>query len=109
MLVKYLLEKYKQDVASTLSVVTEDIEKQSLIELLRLLENDEYLINAMVEDFNVEEAPEQVYLFDKQRNMFWKCRYGYTREIISAYLFSLEEAKRIVEDDYNNNTKIVYF
>lgn len=45
-----------------------------------------------------------------EKCMFWKqSRYGYTRDIYSAGLFTLDEAKKIVGNNVKGNTKIVYF
>ena len=42
-------------------------------------------------------------------NMFWKGSHGYTRDIYSAALFSLEGAIIIADKDIDKTTKIVYF
>lgn len=110
MLVNYMIEKYKEDVISTMNSINNNTEINQLRVLLGLLECNEFIIKCMTDEFDIEKAPEVVYLFDLKRNMFWKqSRYGYTRDIFSAGLFTLEEAKKISEYDYNNNTKIVYF
>lgn len=109
MLAKYMIDKYKIDVILTLNSVNNDAERNELSTLLKLLELNEYVIRAMTDVFNIEDAPERVYLFDLKRNMFWNGVHGYTSDFFSAGIFDVSIAKKIVEDDYTNNTKIVYF
>lgn len=110
MLVKYMIKKYKQDVISTINSIVDDNEKRQIEVLFNMLECSEFVIEAITNDFDIDKAPDVVYLFDLTRNMFWKQnRYGYTRDIFSAGIFHLEEAKEILENDYNKDTKIVYF
>lgn len=109
MLARYMIDKYKIDVVLTANSTTNDVEKDGLVTLLKLLELNEYVIKAMTDVFDIEDAPKHVYLFDLKRNMFWRGMHGYTSDIFSADIFDINEAKKIVEDDYGNNTKIVYF
>ena len=110
MLAKYMVEKYEQDATSTINSVDDYDEKRQIEALLDMLKCSKFLIEAITKEFDIDEAPSVVYLFDLDRNMFWKQNeYGYTRDIFSAGIFDLEEAKKISENDFNKTTKIVYF
>ena len=67
------------------------------------------MIKCMVDDFDINNAPNVVFIFDKERCMFWKqSRYGYADSVYDAGLFELDEAKKIVKNNLNKNTKIVW-
>ena len=110
MLVKDMIRKYILDAELTMKTLVDKDEIYQVFILLSSLESSEYLVRAMTDTFNINEAPEVVYLFDMEKCMFWKQnRYGYTRDIFSAGLFTLDEAKKIVDNDVKGNTKIAYF
>ena len=111
MLVKDMIEKYILDTKLTMDSLVDREEIYQLRVLLSSLESSEYLAKAMTDIFDIDkDCPEVVYLFDMEKCMFWKqSRYGYTRDIYSAGLFNLDEAKKIVGNDVKGNTKIVYF
>lgn len=116
MRVNNILENFKEDLRKTIHKLDDNmeyeghlIERKQLFVLYDLLCTNEYVIKAMTDNFDIKDAPNRVYLFDTRRNMFWKSNRGYTRDIHSASLFSLEGAIIIAGKDIDNTTKIVYF
>ena len=94
----------------TIHPIGDKAEIKQLHVLGRMLLSVEMIVKSMCDDFNINNAPSMVLLFDMKRCMFWKqSKYGYTESINDAGLFYLEEAKKIVECDYDKNTKIVWF
>lgn len=69
-----------------------------------------YLLSAKEDSFDITDIKDldYVYLFDLERNMFWKGTHGYTSSIRDAMLFPFEVAKN-KSNEYNSNTKIVFF
>ena len=110
MKVMNLIQQFKDE-------INREIEKadkkniDALESLYSLLLDSEYLVRAITDDFVIDNdnPPEYVYLFDLERNMFWKSMHGYTRSIENAELFKINTAKSIVENDISNNTKIIAF
>ena len=116
MIVNNMLENFKEDLRKTIHELYDNVEyeldpkdRKQLLVLYDLLVTNEYVVKAMTDDFDIENAPNKVYLFDTNRNMFWKGSHGYTRDIYSAALFSLEGAIIIADKDIDKTTKIVYF
>ena len=116
MIVNNMLENFKEDIRKTIHELYDNVEyeidpkdRKQLFVLYDLLVTNEYVVKAMTDDFDIENAPNKVYLFDTSRNMFWKGSHGYTRDIYSAALFSLEGAIIIADKDIDKTTKIVYF
>ena len=116
MIVNNMLENFKEDLRKTIHELYDNVEyeidpkdRKQLFVLYDLLVTNEYVVKAMTDDFDTENAPNKVYLFDTKRNMFWKGSHGYTRDIYSAALFSLEGAIIIADKDIDKTTKIVYF
>ena len=116
MIVNNMLENFKEDLRKTIHELYDNVEyeidpkdRKQLFVLYDLLSTNEYVVKAMTDDFDIENAPNKVYLFDTSRNMFWKDSHGYTRDIYSAALFSLEGAIIIADKDIDKTTKIVYF
>ena len=116
MIVNNMLENFKEDLRKAIHELYDNVEyeidpkdRKQLFVLYDLLVTNEYVVKAMTDDFNIENAPNKVYLFDTSRNMFWKDSHGYTRDIYSAALFSLEGAIIIADKDIDKTTKIIYF
>ena len=116
MIVNNMLENFKEDLRKTIYGLYDNVEyeidpkdRKQLFVLYDLLVTNEYVVKAMTDDFDIENAPNKVYLFDTSRNMFWKGSHGYTRDIYSAALFSLDGAIIIADKDIDKTTKIVYF
>ena len=116
MIVNNMLENFKEDIRKTIHELYDNVEyeidpkdRKQLFVLYDLLSTNEYVVKAMTDDFDIENAPNKVYLFDTSRNMFWKGNHGYTRDIYSAALFSLEGAIIIADKDIDKTTKIIYF
>ena len=116
MIVNNMLENFKEDIRKTIHELYDNVEceidpkdRKQLFVLYDLLSTNEYVVKAMTDDFDIENAPNKVYLFDTSRNMFWKGSHGYTRDIYSAALFSVEGAIIIADKDIDKTTKIVYF
>ena len=116
MIVNNMLENVKEDLRKAIHELYDNVEyeidpkdRKQLFVLYDLLVTNEYVVKAMTDDFDIENAPNKVYLFDTSRNMFWKGSHGYTRDIYSAALFSLEGAIIIADKDIDKTTKIVYF
>ena len=116
MIVNNMLENFKEDIRKTIHELYDNVEyeidpkdRKQLFVLYDLLVTNEYVVKAMTDDFDIENAPNKVYLFDTSRNMFWKGSHGYTRDIYSAALFSLEGAVIIADKDIDKTTKIIYF
>ena len=116
MIVNNMLENFKEDLRKTIHELYDNVEyeidpkdRKQLFVLYDLLVTNEYVVKAMTDDFDIENAPNKVYLFDTSRNMFWKGSHGYTRDIYSAALFSLDGAIIIADKDIDKTTKIVYF
>ena len=116
MIVNNMLENFKEDIRKAIHELYDNVEyeidpkdRKQLFVLYDLLSTNEYVVKAMTDDFDIENAPNKVYLFDTSRNMFWKGSHGYTRDIYSAALFSLEGAIIIADKDIDKTTKIVYF
>ena len=116
MIVNNILENFKEDLRKAIHELYDNVEyeidpkdRKQLFVLYDLLVTNEYVVKAMTDDFNIENAPNKVYLFDTSRNMFWKDSHGYTRDIYSAALFSLDGAIIIADKDIDKTTKIVYF
>ena len=116
MIVNNMLANFKEDLRKTIHELYDNVEyeidpkdRKQLFVLYDLLSTNEYVVKAMTDDFDIENAPNKVYLFDTSRNMFWKGSHGYTRDIYSAALFSLDGAIIIADKDIDKTTKIVYF
>ena len=116
MIVNNMLENFKEDIRKAIHELYDNVEyeidpkdRKQLFVLYDLLVTNEYVVKAMTDDFDIENAPNKVYLFDTKRNMFWKGSHGYTRDIYSAALFSLEGAIIIADKDIDKTTKIIYF
>ena len=116
MIVNNMLENFKEDLRKTIHELYDNVEyeidpkdRKQLFVLYDLLVTNEYVVKAMTDDFDIENAPNKVYLFDTSRNMFWKGSHGYTRDIYSAALFSLDGAIIIADKDIDKTTKIIYF
>ena len=116
MIVNNMLENFKEDLRKAIHELYDNVEyeidpkdRKQLFVLYDLLVTNEYVVKAMTDDFDIENAPNKVYLFDTSRNMFWKGSHGYTRDIYSAALFSLEGAIIIADKDIDKTTKIIYF
>lgn len=116
MIVNNMLENFKEDIRKAIHELYDNVEyeidpkdRKQLFVLYDLLVTNEYVVKAMTDDFDIENAPNKVYLFDTSRNMFWKDSHGYTRDIYSAALFSLEGAIIIADKDIDKTTKIIYF
>ena len=116
MIVNNMLENFKEDLRKAIHELYDNVEyeidpkdRKQLFVLYDLLVTNEYVVKAMTDDFDIENAPNKVYLFDTSRNMFWKGSHGYTRDIYSAALFSLDGAIIIADKDIDKTTKIIYF
>ena len=110
MIAKYMIDKYISDAIETAQTVKDKDELKLLNVLISLLSSNEYVIKAATDNFDINNAPNIVLIFDTNRCMFWKQNgYGYTDSISDSGAFDLEEAKKIVKHDYNCNTKIVWF
>ena len=116
MIVNNMLENFKEDLRKAIHELYDNVEyeidpkdRKQLFVLYDLLVTNEYVVKAMTDDFDIENAPNKVYLFDTSRNMFWKGSHGYTRDIYSAALFSLDGAVIIADKDIDKTTKIIYF
>lgn len=108
MIVNEIIEEYMKDAYNTIGLLEDTKNKIHVSVLYEMLESNNYVIKAMTQEFDEDMATDMVYLFDLRRNMFWK-NFGYTRDIYSAAVFTLEEAKMLIDQDYNKNTKLVYF
>lgn len=93
-----------------------DINLEGIQTINKMLMDMRYTVAAIYADdkalreLNYREFEEkQVYLFDKERNMFWKNSHGYTLYISEASLWPLRKAQEICNEDMQNNTKIVSF
>ena len=110
MLAKRFIESYIHEVVEAIQTSTDEYERDQLTVLGKLLLSNKLIIESMVNEFDLDVAPNIVLLFDKERCKFWKqSQYGYTDSISDAGIFELEDAKRIAKQDYSNNTKIVWF
>lgn len=106
---KYLIEKYTNDITGTIEGTMDQDERKQLRVLRNIINDGKFVISALLDDFPIENAPEDVYLFDLERCMFWRQNlFGYTSDIYSAGTFDLEFAKGKANSK-NSNTKIVYF
>lgn len=105
-----LLKMFKDMVDMSYRTTENVVQRQEYETLYYILDDASFVMRCITDDFPLNHAPSHVYLFDLEREVFWKNNdKGYTRDIYNAGLFGLEDAKEKVNNDLENKTKIVYF
>ena len=71
MIVNNMLENFKEDIRKTIHELYDNVEyeidpkdRKQLFVLYDLLSTNEYVVKAMTDDFDIENAPNKVYLFE---------------------------------------------
>lgn len=72
------------------------------------LESITYNVIAKNNEFPINDAPEDVYIYNLEKQGFWKGYHGYTKYLDNAKLFGKNEAIEITKS-INSKNKIVYF
>lgn len=76
--------------------------------LFSILSEIGYAEKSLSGEFDLSKAPDEVYIFDTSRKMFWRNNgHGYTYYITEAGLFDIDFAKPFCE--FGSDNKIVYF
>lgn len=120
---EYLLDGYI-DNAIKLKGTTNDIKEKTCLNIIakmlmnmkcsiKCVDYDDKWLRELDPNTLIDDQPVMVYLFDTERNMFWKNgSRGYTDYIMEAGMYPLQYAQDLIEVEVRvnrNNTKMVLF